>query len=110
MAPEQIRVLPVNNAFHLEKSNEIVNKLKQLGIRASLDASEDKLGYRLRNAQVNKVPYTLVIGDNEVANNTVTYRHFGSRKQITVTVDEFIEMITKEIKNRELPKKEEEEK
>lgn len=110
MAPEQIRVLPVNNAFHLDKSNEIVNKLKQLGIRASLDASEDKLGYRLRNAQVNKVPYTLVIGDNEVANNTVTYRHFGSRKQITVTVDEFIEMITKEIKNRELPKKEEEEK
>ena len=108
MAPEQIRVLPVNNAFHLDKSNEIVNKLKQLGIRASLDASEDKLGYRLRNAQVNKVPYTLVIGDNEVANNTVTYRHFGSRKQITVTVDEFIEMITKEIKNRELPKKEEE--
>lgn len=104
MSPEQVRVLPVNNNFHLEGATKLNQKLRDLGIRASLDAEEDKLGYRMRNAQVMKVPYTLVIGDNEIKDNTVTYRHFGSRNQITVSVDEFIKMIQDEIKTRALPK------
>ena len=81
----------------------IVKVLRENGIRASLDAGEDKLGYRMRNAQVKKVPYTLVIGDHEVEEGTVTYRHLGSRQQVTVKFDEFIELLKVEIKERKLP-------
>lgn len=104
MSPEQVRVLPVNNEFHLEKAKEIVEKLKGLDIRASLDAGEDKLGYRMRNAQVKKVPYTIVIGDHERDEGTVTYRHFGCKAQHTVKLEEFIEMLKKEIETEALPK------
>ena len=107
IAPEQVRVLPVNNEFHCEKAKEINQLLKDNGIRSYLDAGEDKLGYRMRNAQVNKVPYTVVIGDHEKEEGTVTYRHFGSKKQITVPLNEFIEMLNNEIKSRALPLKEE---
>lgn len=110
MSPEQVRVLPVNNEFHLEKAKEIVAELKKVGIRASLDAGEDKLGYRMRNAQVKKVPYTVVIGDHERDEGTVTYRHFGCKAQLTVKMDEFIKMLNEEIKARALPKYEEEQK
>ncbi len=61
----------------------------------------------MRQAQVHKVPYTLVIGDNEVANGTVTYRHFGSKDQITVPLQEFIDMIKKERDSKALPEKHE---
>ena len=102
LAPEQIRVLPVNNNIHAEKAQEIVNALKKLGIRASLDANEDKLGYRMRNAQIKKVPYTIVIGDHEKEEGTVTYRHYGEKQQITVKFDEFVSMIQEEIRLRKL--------
>lgn len=102
LAPEQIRVLPVNNNIHLDKANEIVENLKKEGIRASLDASDDKLGYRMRNAQVKKVPYTIVIGDHEKEEGTVTYRHFGQKEQITVSYDEFVKMIKEEIVDKKI--------
>ena len=104
MSPEHIRVLPVNNEFHLEKAKEVVEIMKNAGLRASLDAGEDKLGYRMRNAQVKKVPYTIVIGDHEKEEGTVTYRHFGCKSQHTVPLQEFIEMLKKEIAERALPK------
>ena len=107
LSPEHVRVLPVNNEFHLEKAKEIVEILKKNGIRASLDAGEDKLGYRMRNSQVNKVPYTLVIGDHERDEGTVTYRHFGCKAQLTVKLDEFIKMLKEEIETKALPKYEE---
>lgn len=107
ISPEQVRVLPVNNNFHLEKAQEVVTNLKKVGIRASLDDSEDKLGYRMRNAQVNKVPYTVVIGDHEKEEGTVTYRHFGSKKQVTVSYDEFLSLLKEEISSRALAKVEE---
>ena len=107
LSPEQVRILPVNNNFHLEKSKEIVEALEKAGLRVHLDANEDKLGYRLRAAQVNKVPYTLVIGDNEVNEGTVTYRHFGVRKQVTVKLEDFIKMVKEEVNSRALPNYEE---
>ena len=107
LSPEHVRVLPVNNEFHLEKAQEIVEILKKNGIRASLDAGEDKLGYRMRNSQVNKVPYTLVIGDHERDEGTVTYRHFGCKAQLTVKLDDFIKMLKEEIETKALPKYEE---
>ena len=93
LAPKQINILPVNNLYHLEHAKNLANQLKNLGFRVILDDSNEKLGYRLRNSQINKIPLTLVIGDNEVKENLVTYRRFGTRDQITITTDEFIKMI-----------------
>ena len=58
------------------------------------------LGYRLRNTQVRKIPYTIVIGDNERDNRTVTYRKYGQKEQITVSIDEFLKLIDEEIKSK----------
>ena len=103
MAPEQVHVLPVNDEFHLEYSKKVVEALEKKGIRVKLDSAEDKLGYRLRNTQVKKIPYTLVIGDNEKNEGTITYRHFGTKAQVTVKLEEFVKMVEKEISSKSLP-------
>lgn len=107
IAPEQVHVLPVNNEFHLEYAKEVVSALEKAGIRAQLVDASEKLGYRMRNAQVKKVPYTLVLGDNEKGAKSVTYRHYGSKAQISVSLDEFVKMLVEEISSRALPKVEE---
>ena len=104
LSPEHVRVLPVNNEFHLQKAQEIVEILKKNGIRASLDAGEDKLGYRMRNSQVNKVPYTVVVGDKEKEEGSVTYRHFGCKSQHNIKLEEFIKLLKDEIESKALPK------
>ena len=68
--------------------------------RSEIDDSEEKLGYRLRNAVVKKIPYSLVIGEKEKENRTVTYRVYGSEKQITVKLEEFIELLDKAVKTK----------
>ena len=102
IAPVQIKILPVNNSLHLEYSKQLKGKLASLGYRVELDDSQEKLGYRMRNAQINKIPYTLVIGDKEVNDQSLTYRRYGNEKQINIKVDEFIKLIDKEVKNKEL--------
>lgn len=102
IAPVQIKILPVNNSLHLEYSKQLKEKLASLGYRVELDDSQEKLGYRMRNAQINKIPYTLVIGDKEVNDQSLTYRRYGNEKQINIKVDEFIKLIDKEVKNKEL--------
>ena len=98
LAPVQVKVLPVNNEYHLEYCKKITEKLNDLNIRAELDARDEKLGYRMREAQTKKVPFQLVLGDNETNNNLITYRRFGSKDSTTVSVDEFIELLVDEIK------------
>ena len=100
MAPIQINLLPVNNNFHLEYGQELLKLFKEQGFRVELDDSNDKLGYRMRNSQMRKIPFTIVLGDKERDEKTVTYRRYGSNEQINVPVDQFIEMVVKEIKNR----------
>ncbi len=100
LAPVQVALLPVNNAFHLEYAQKLYQLFKENNIRVVLDDSNDKLGYRMRNAQVKKIPYTIVLGDNERDNNTVTYRKFGQKEQVTVSVDEFLKLVAEEVKNR----------
>ena len=65
-----------------------------------MDDSNEKLGYRMRSSQMRKVPFTLVIGDHERDDKTVTYRRFGAQEQITVSIDEFLNLIDTEIKNK----------
>ena len=103
IAPEQVHVLPVNNEFHLEYAKEVNDLLRKNGLRSHLVDASEKLGYRMRNAQVKKVPYTIVIGDNEKGGHSVTYRHFGSKNQITIPLDEFVNKLKEEISSRSLP-------
>lgn len=100
LAPEQISVLPVNNEAHLKYATKLNKKLINLGLRSALNAQNEKLGYRLRQSQIAKIPYTLVVGDREMNENLVTYRKFGKEDQITVSYKEFVAMMRAEIKNK----------
>ena len=102
MAPVQVNVIPVNNNYHLEYAKEVVEKLREVGIRVNLDDREEKLGYKIREAQIKKYPYNLILGQKEVDDNTISYRHHGKEETITLNYDEFIEKIEKEIKNKEI--------
>ena len=100
LAPVQVNILPVNNEFHLEYAKEVLALLKENGFRVEMDDSNEKLGYRLRASQMRKIPLTLVIGDHERDDRTVTYRRFGSQEQITVKLDEFIALLKDEVANK----------
>ncbi|XMB85658.1 threonine--tRNA ligase [Mycoplasmatota bacterium WC44] len=100
LAPVQAVAIPVSNEVHLEYSEKIYNDLFDAGVRIELDKREEKLGYKIREAQTQKVPYQLVVGDKEVSENLVTYRKYGSQEQVTVRFEEFKSMILTEIKNR----------
>lgn len=100
LAPVQVKVLPVKNEFHLAYAKEVVAKLEAAGIRVELDDREEKLGYRIREAQMQKVLYQLVLGENEVANGTVTYREYGKQAQNTLEFDEFVAKLLEEINEK----------
>ena len=100
LAPVQVEVLPVNNAYHLEYATKINDELQALGFRSKLDARNEKLGYRLREAQMKKVPIQLVLGDGERDNNTVTIRRQGQKESVTVTFEEFVAMLRKEVEDK----------
>ncbi|MDD3712469.1 MAG: threonine--tRNA ligase [Candidatus Izemoplasmatales bacterium] len=100
IAPVQVKVIPVNNEFHLAFSQKLKSLLEEKHIRVEMDDRDEKLGYKIREAQTKKIPYQLVVGDKEVSENEVTYRRYGEQEQSTVKVEEFIELITKEIKNK----------
>ena len=101
-APLQIKLLPVNNEHHLEYAQKLLKEFTAKGFRAEIDDSNEKLGYKLRNTQIKKIPYTVVIGDKEVENGTVTYRKFATTEQITVPVEDFVKMINNEIETKAL--------
>ena len=103
LSPVQVNILPVAEV-HNEYARSVKEELEGLGIRCELDDSSEKLGYRLRLSQIKKTPYTLVIGDKEVENKSVTYRIFSHQEQINVSKDEFINLILDEIKNKLLRK------
>ena len=89
LAPVQVSVLPVNNEYHLEYANEVVDKLKEIGIRVTMNASDEKLSYRMREEQIKKIPIMLVLGNNERDEKTVTLRLHGE-EQKNMSLDEFL--------------------
>ena len=100
LAPVQVKVLPVNNEYHLQYAKEVTKLLQEAGLKVEMDARDEKLGYRIREGQMEKVPYLLVLGNNERDEKTVTYRQHGQQKQITVPFDEFVSMLKKEIADK----------
>jgi len=99
LAPKQVVIIPVNNAAHKDYAEVVLKALKDAGIRASIDDRDEKLNYKIRESQTKKVPYTLVLGDNEKTTNTVTYRHLGTQESVNLPLNEMIEKLTLEIKN-----------
>ena len=102
LAPVQINILPVNNKYHLDYSNEVFNLLKDNKLRVELDARDEKVGYKMRESVMRKIPYTLVLGQKEVDNQEISYRKYGSEETTTVKKEEFIDLIKKEIENKGL--------
>jgi len=102
LAPTQVQVIPVKLEYHDEYAKEIVAKLRKAHFRVNNDNRDEKLGYRIREAQLKKIPYQLVLGDNERDNGTVTYRKHGEKKQTTVTFEEFVELLNTEVENKTL--------
>ena len=99
LAPVQVKILPVNNQYHLDYAKKLLAELEDLDIRVELDDREEKLGYRMREAQTKKIPYQLVIGDKEVEANALNVRKFGSNESNSMSVEDFKKMILLEIKN-----------
>ena len=102
LAPVQVKVMPVktDNEELMEYARQICEKLEDRNVRVELDDRAEKLGYRMREGQVQKVPYLLVIGFNEMENKSVSYRLHGEMDTTTVGLDEFVEKIHEEIKNK----------
>ncbi len=100
LAPVQVKLLPVNLNSHLDYANEVAKILRGIDVRVSVDDSNEKLGYKIRNAQVEKVPYSIVIGDKEKESHSVTYRVYGQKDQITVPLEEFKKLIKEHIDSK----------
>lgn len=99
LAPVQVKIIPVNMNLHKDYCEKLNKVFFEAGVRFEDDYRDEKLGYKIREAQTKKIPYQLVIGDNEVNTNTVTYRCYGKQEQINVPVDEFVAMVKEQIKD-----------
>ena len=100
LAPTQINIIPVNPEFQGEYAKEINDYLVENGIRSELDDRNEKLGYRLREAQTSKVPYTLILGDNEKNDNSISYRLHGEKDTTTLSKEDFLKHILEEINTK----------
>ena len=100
LSPIQVNIIPVNNEYHLDYANKVNNLLIDNNIRTNLDDRDEKVGYKLREGVMKKILYTLVLGDNEKANNTITYRKYGTEDKVTISLDEFVKMIKDEIQSK----------
>ena len=100
LAPNQVNIIPVNIEYHEEYAKEIYDLLKKAKVRVKLDDRNEKLSYRMRESQTMKIPYTLILGDKERDENTVSYRLFGQKDTTTVSKEEFINLIKDVIDSR----------
>ena len=97
LAPEQVHIIPVNEDAHGEYADELAKKMKAANIRVVVDHRNEKMGYKIRESQTQKVPYTLVVGDDEKANNGVSVRKYGEKEQNEMSQDAFMNEILAEI-------------
>ena len=104
LAPVQAKILPVKNEDEELNaySHEVYKYLEDNGIRVEIDERNEKLGYRIREAQMEKVPYLLVLGKNEVADRTVSYRLHGEQQSTTVSMEDFLAMLQEDIRTKKL--------
>ena len=99
LAPSQINIIPVNLEYHLEYSNKLMDLLMDNGFRVSVDDRDEKLSYKMRESQTKKIPYTIIIGDKELEDGSISYRLHGSKDTVNVNKNEFIELLKNRIKD-----------
>lgn len=98
LAPKQVEIIPVNVDLHYDYARQLQDELKSQGVRVEIDDRNEKMGYKIREAQIQKIPYQIVVGDKEVENNEVNVRQYGSQDQETLEKDEFIWNLVDEIR------------
>ena len=99
LAPVQATIIPVNLDMHTDQAYELKAKMDRLGMRVEVDERNEKMGYKIRASQTQKIPYQIVIGDKELEDGTVTVRRYGSKETHTLPMAEFLEQIHSEIKH-----------
>ena len=97
LAPQQVNIIPVSDDRHGEYADQVAKELKHLNIRAKVDHRNEKMGYKIRESQTQKVPYTLVVGDDEMANGAVSVRKYGEQEQNGMSKDDFLKLIQADI-------------
>ena len=97
LAPVQVNIIPVNSEYHLEYAEKVKEALEQIGVRVEIDHRDEKLGYRMRESQLRKIPYNLVLGDQEKETEMVNVRKFGQKEEQKIKLEEFVQKIKEEI-------------
>ena len=100
LCPTEVNIIPVNNDYHLEYAKEVYKDLDDMNIRVNLDDRNEKLSYKMRESQTKKNPITLILGDKEVENNTISYRKFGSAETYTLPKSDFYNLVKETISAR----------
>ena len=103
LAPVQATIIPVSVEHHYDAARELKEKMARLGMRVELDDRNEKMGYKIRASQTQKIPYQLVIGDKEVEEGAVTVRRYGSKETKSMTVEAYLELVQREIANFSRP-------
>ena len=98
LAPVQVQVIPVSPDVHFDYAKQVQELLQAEGIRVEIDDRNEKIGYKIREAQMQKTPYMLVVGDNEVAEKAVNVRKYGEQKSEVVSFETFVENLKNEVK------------
>ncbi|SIO05166.1 threonyl-tRNA synthetase [Carnobacterium alterfunditum] len=99
LAPVQATIIPVNLDMHTDYAYEIKKQMDSIGMRVEVDERNEKMGYKIRASQTQKIPYQLVVGDNEVQDNTVAVRKYGEKTTETIALSDYLEKVSAEIKN-----------
>ncbi|MFC4183564.1 threonine--tRNA ligase [Saccharococcus thermophilus] len=100
LAPVQVKVIPVSPEAHLDYAYEVKEALQAKGFRVEVDERDEKIGYKIREAQIQKIPYMLVVGDKEIAENAVNVRKYGEQKSETMPLDDFIASLQEEVRRK----------
>ncbi|MEC1540643.1 threonine--tRNA ligase [Bacillus subtilis] len=98
LAPVQFQVIPVSPAVHLDYAKKVQERLQREGLRVEVDSRDEKIGYKIREAQMQKIPYMLVVGDQEAENSAVNVRKYGEQNSETISLEEFVKKAVAEAK------------
>ena len=101
LTPEQIRILPISEKFH-DQALSLEKRLSECGLRPATDLRNEKIGYKIREAQLEKIPYMVVLGDKEIASQTVSVRHRNQGDLGSLTVEDFITKVKKEVAEKSI--------
>ncbi|WP_018931297.1 threonine--tRNA ligase [Gracilibacillus lacisalsi] len=104
LAPIQARVIPVSAEVHADYAKKVEDELRMSGVRVEVDHRDEKIGYKIREAQTAKIPFALIVGDKEVEANAVNVRRYGEKDSETIELDAFKSLITDEIQHKKLRK------